>query len=65
MTENNHILTGLSDQEVKQSREAHGINVLTPPKRKPMWMLYLEKFEDPVIRILLVAASLKMNMLKQ
>ena len=56
MTENNHILTGLSDQEVKQSREAHGINVLTPPKRKPMWMLYLEKFEDPVIRILLVAA---------
>ena len=29
---------------------------MTPPKRPSMWKLYLEKFRDPVIRILLVAA---------
>lgn len=46
---------GLSDEEVLQSREKHGINLLTPPKRPSLWKLYLEKFEDPVIRILLVA----------
>lgn len=49
-------LTGLTDQEVLASREKHGVNLLTPPKRTPMWKLYLEKFQDPVIRVLLVAA---------
>ena len=38
------------------SREEHGQNVLTPPKRPSMWRLYLEKYEDPMVRILLVAA---------
>ena len=38
------------------SREEHGMNLLTPPKKASMWKLYLEKFNDPVIRILLVAA---------
>lgn len=47
---------GLTDQEVLQSREKHGINLLTPPKRPSIWKLYLEKFQDPVIKILLVAA---------
>lgn len=51
----NH-LTGLSEQEVLASRRAHGNNLLTPPKRPSMWKLYLEKFQDPVIRVLLVAA---------
>lgn len=51
----NH-LTGLSEQEVLASRQAHGNNLLTPPKRPSMWKLYLEKFQDPVIRVLLVAA---------
>ena len=49
-------LTGLSDKEVLISREKYGNNLLTPPKRPSMWKLYLEKFRDPVIRILLVAA---------
>ena len=48
-------LTGLSDKEVLISREKYGNNLLTPPKRPSMWKLYLEKFRDPVIRILLVA----------
>ncbi len=50
------VLFGLSEQEVLLSREKHGNNLLTPPKRPSMWRLYLEKFRDPVIRILLVAA---------
>ena len=47
---------GLTDKEVLESREKHGMNLLTPPKKASMWKLYLEKFNDPVIRILLVAA---------
>lgn len=49
-------MQGLSEQEVISSREKHGVNLLTPPQRPSMWKLYLEKFQDPVIRILLVAA---------
>lgn len=49
-------LTGLSDKEVLSSREKHGNNQLTPPQRPSMWKLYWEKFRDPVIRVLLVAA---------
>ncbi|MDR1041820.1 MAG: calcium-translocating P-type ATPase, PMCA-type, partial [Deltaproteobacteria bacterium] len=47
---------GLTPAEVEESRRLHGANVLTPPPRDPWWKLYLEKFEDPIIRILLVAA---------
>ncbi|MDR0745267.1 MAG: calcium-translocating P-type ATPase, PMCA-type [Mediterranea sp.] len=52
----NYYHSGLSEEEVKQSREKFGVNLLTPPKRLSLWKLYLEKFEDPVIRVLLVAA---------
>ena len=47
---------GLSDEQVKQSREQHGCNVLTPPQRTSLWNLYLDKYRDPIIQILLVAA---------
>ena len=47
---------GLTASEVLQSREKNGVNLLTPPKRPSLWKLYLEKFEDPVVRVLLVAA---------
>lgn len=53
---NEPYLTGLTDQEVLTSRQQHGENLLTPPKRPSIWKLYLEKFQDPVIRVLLVAA---------
>lgn len=46
---------GLSKEEVIKSREQHGKNLLTPPKQKKWWQLYLEKFKDPIIIILLVA----------
>lgn len=48
---------GLTDQEVLQSRQKYGVNLLTPPKRPSIWKLYLEKFQDPVIKVLLVAAA--------
>lgn len=47
---------GLDDKAVLESRSKHGENLLTPPKHDPWWKLYLEKFGDPIIRILLVAA---------
>jgi P-type Ca2+ transporter type 2C len=54
--ENTQPFTGLTPAEVERSRQQYGSNVLTPPKRDPWWKLYLEKFEDPIIRILIIAA---------
>ena len=55
-----HSYVGLTDAEVNESRARHGVNLLTPPKRPSLWKLYLEKFEDPVVRVLLVAALLSL-----
>lgn len=49
-------LRGLSPVEVLDSRKRYGSNVITPPPKTPWWKLYLEKFEDPIIRILIIAA---------
>lgn len=51
---------GLTQEEVRCRREAYGANLLTPPRRPSMWRLYLEKFDDPVVQILLVAALLSL-----
>ena len=55
-TKDNFLHVGLTDEQVRESRAKHGANLLTPPKRPSLWKLYLEKFEDPVVRVLLVAA---------
>lgn len=55
-----YIHTGLTDAEVLRSRQTHGANLLTPPPRPSLWKLYLEKFEDPIVRILLLAALLSL-----
>lgn len=52
--------TGLNDREIEESRKKFGENILTPPPRTPLWKLFLEKFKDPIIRILLVAAGLSL-----
>ena len=49
---------GLSQEEVEESRRKHGDNVLTPPAKDPLWKQFLEKFSDPIIRILLIALLL-------
>jgi Ca2+-transporting ATPase len=50
---------GLTPAEVEASRQKHGRNVLTPPERDPWWKQWLSKFEDPVIRILMIAAAIQ------
>lgn len=53
--------TGLTDAEVLKSREEHGVNILTPPEKDPLWKRFLEKFSDPLIIILLVAGALSIG----
>ena len=50
-----HTYTGLNPAQVEESRTLHGRNVLTPPKKASLWKQFLEKFRDPIIRILLLA----------
>ena len=49
---------GLTQKEVLESRKKYGDNVLTPPEKDPLWKQFLEKFQDPIIRILLIALLL-------
>lgn len=53
-------IKGLTGEQVVESRSRHGENVLTPPEKTSLWKLYLEKFEDPIIRILIIAWVLSM-----
>lgn len=53
--------SGLSDSEVLKNRELHGINILTPPAKVPLWRQFLGKFSDPLIIILLVAGVLSVG----
>ena len=54
-------INGLSPQEVEESRLKYGTNVLTPPKKKSLWVLFFEKFNNPLIIILLVAGVLSIG----
>ena len=60
MTKHQHF-TGLTEAEVLKSRQEHGVNVLTPPERESLWSKFMEKFQDPLIRILLVAGMLSIG----
>lgn len=53
---------GLTWAEAEESRRLYGSNVLTPPEKTPLWRLFLQKFSDPIIRILLIAALLSLLM---
>jgi len=55
-TTNTKLTEGLSASEVIIQREIFGDNLITPPLKTPWWKLFLEKFEDPIIRILIIAA---------
>src|SRR5437764_2837754 len=54
------IETGLAKEAVAQSRQSHGSNALTPLPREPLWKKFIEKFDEPIIKILLAAALLSM-----
>ncbi|MDR1201459.1 MAG: calcium-translocating P-type ATPase, PMCA-type [Tannerellaceae bacterium] len=58
--EKRHPWQGLTMQQVEESRTLFGENVLTPPEKTSLWKLFFEKFNDPIIRILLVAWLLSM-----
>lgn len=58
--EKKHQYRGLTRQEVEESRRLHGENILTPPEKASLWSQFLEKFNDPIIKILLVAWLLSM-----
>src|SRR5436309_3980298 len=52
--------SGLPDEAVARSRQLFGANRLTPLPREPLWKKFLEKFDEPIIKILLAAALLSM-----
>ena len=58
---NNKNYQGLTDAEVLKSREQHGVNILTPPEKESLFSKFLEKFDDALIRILLVAGVLSIG----
>lgn len=58
MEQQHNIVNGLNDKEVLESRKKYGNNILTQPKKTSLWVLFFEKFKDPIIKILLVALSL-------
>ena len=60
MAENQHI-KGLTAQQVIESREKHGVNILTPPPKPSLWIKFFENFKDPMIRFLLVALALSVG----
>ena len=59
--EQKHHYTGLTNQQVAESRQKHGANVLTPPKKAPLWKQFLMKFSDPLIIILMIAGVLSVG----
>lgn len=59
--EQKHHYTGLTDAQVLESRKKNGANVLTPPKKEPLWKQFLEKFGDPLIIILMIAGALSIG----
>ena len=54
-------LRGLTAAEVETSRKTHGANLLTPPEKASLWSQFVEKFNDPLIQILLVALVLSIG----
>ncbi len=50
--------TGLTSEQAAASLLQHGPNLLTPPAREPWWRQFLDKFNNPVIRILIIAAAI-------
>jgi P-type Ca2+ transporter type 2C len=50
--------SGLALSRIAEMRERYGANEMTPPVREPLWKQYLAKFDDPVIKILLLAVAI-------
>jgi Ca2+-transporting ATPase len=46
---------GLTSSQVPWIREQSGANVMTPPVREPIWRQYLTHYDNPIIKILIIA----------
>lgn len=55
------LLRGLTGSEVEANRLKFGVNVLTPPEKASLFSQFVEKFRDPLIKILLVALLLSIG----
>jgi Ca2+-transporting ATPase len=47
--------SGLLSSQVALFRTRFGTNAMTPPVREPIWKQYLKNFDNPIIRILIIA----------
>lgn len=52
-------IKGLSNEEVKKSREMNGTNEITGHKRNTLLSLIIESLNDPIIKILMIALGIK------
>ncbi len=61
-TSNEYRQKGLSTEEAVRHQALYGLNILPEVKREPMWKLYLEKYRDPIIVILIIAALVSLGL---
>ena len=52
--------SGLLAPQVEELRKKYGANAMTPPVREPLWRQYLKNFDNPIIRILLLAVTISL-----
>ncbi len=52
--------SGLQSSQVEELRKTYGANAMTPPVRESLWKQYLQKFDDPIIKILLLAVTISL-----
>ncbi|MBI5152283.1 cation-translocating P-type ATPase [Candidatus Peregrinibacteria bacterium] len=50
--------TGLTDAEIKELLEKHGLNELVPAKKRPLILQFLDEFKDLMVIILIIAAGI-------
>jgi P-type Ca2+ transporter type 2C len=60
MNTNRHY-KGLSSEQAEENRKKYGANILTPPHKESLLRLFIEKFDDPIIKVLLIAAFLSLG----
>ncbi|PKL58700.1 MAG: calcium-translocating P-type ATPase, PMCA-type, partial [Methanomicrobiales archaeon HGW-Methanomicrobiales-5] len=52
--------SGLQSSQVEEFRKKYGANAMTPPVRESLWKQYLQNFDDPIIKILLLAVTISL-----
>ena len=58
MSKNKIYLNNCLSNDSEEVKAGAGRNIIPPPEKDPLWKLYLEKFKDPIIIVLLVVFAL-------